>query len=337
MVASIANLSVQDDVLVTIQGVVIQIREDEFVLRDDTGQVWVDADSDNSLLNISVGEQITVVGELDDDDFDARRITRSNGEVVFDRSGSGSGSGNSGSGNTSVSVSPVQPGQVTPIRNLIRQDDLIQTIAGQIVRFADNDEFIVQDATGRVEVDLKPGVRLPAGITVGSQVLIVGEYDDDDFDALRVLPGNASDRVLRGTNRNDRLVGSAGNDRLIGGGGNDVLVGGAGNDTLVGGTGRDRLRGGSGSDRFVYRSLRDAGDTLIGFNPQQDVIDLTRLFTPQVLAGGEFQDFVRFTQRGSRTIVSVDLDGSYSQFGFRALLTVTNTQATSLGSQNVQL
>jgi len=278
-------------IIVTIQGVVVQIREDEFVLRDGTGQVWVDADLEENRLNLFVGDQITVVGDFDDADFDAQRITRATGEVVFDRFGSGSDGANSRSGDTSVAVSRIQPGQITPIANLIRQDDLLQTIAGRIVRFTDddNDEFIVQDATGRVEVDLESGVRLPAGITVGSQVVIVGDLDDEDFDALRVLPGNASDRVLRGTNRNDRLVGGAGNDRLIGGGGDDTLVGGVGNDTLVGGTGRDRLRGGSGSDRFVYRSLRDAGDTLIGFNPQQDVIDLTRLFTPQVLVGGEFQ------------------------------------------------
>ncbi len=337
MLTPIASLRVQDDVLVTIRGVVVQIREDEFVLRDGTGQVWVDADLGRNRLNLTVGEQVTVIGDLDDEDFDARRITRSNGEVVFNRLGSIPVNVGSSPVTDRPASPSIQPGQVTPIRNLIRRDDLIQTIAGRVVRFTDDDEFIVQDATGSIEVDLLPQVPLPAGITVGSSVVIVGEFDDDDFDAFRVLPGNTGSRVLQGTNRHDRLVGGSGNDRLIGGAGNDTLIGGAGNDTLIGGTGRDRLQGGTGRDRFIYQSLQDAGDTLIDFNPRQDVIDLTRLFTPRTLEAGRFQDFVRFTQRGNHTVVQVDRDGSNSQFGFRVLLTVTNTQATGLGTQNVQL
>jgi len=92
MVTPISNLIRQDDLLQTIRGTVVRIREDEFILRDQTGQVWVDADLGSSMsLGLQIGEQVTVIGDLDDEDFDARRITRANGQVVLDRLGANGG------------------------------------------------------------------------------------------------------------------------------------------------------------------------------------------------------------------------------------------------------
>ncbi|NET76701.1 DNA-binding protein [Okeania hirsuta] len=68
-----------------ISGQVIGISGDEFMLDDGTGQILVDTD-DRELTNLSVGEQVTVVGEYDDDDFDAYSITRQDGSVINIRS-----------------------------------------------------------------------------------------------------------------------------------------------------------------------------------------------------------------------------------------------------------
>ncbi|NJL20270.1 MAG: hypothetical protein HC895_04655 [Leptolyngbyaceae cyanobacterium SM1_3_5] len=74
---NIRDLQVRDDVLVTIRGRVTRIREDEFLLRDATGQVWVDAfDGPANFRRLRVGDRVRVVGDFDDADFDARRITR---------------------------------------------------------------------------------------------------------------------------------------------------------------------------------------------------------------------------------------------------------------------
>ncbi len=79
----IGDLRVQEDVLVDIRGRVARIREDEFLLRDGTGRVWVDGVfRGNRRLDIAVGDRLRVVGELDDADFDAVRITRANGANV---------------------------------------------------------------------------------------------------------------------------------------------------------------------------------------------------------------------------------------------------------------
>lgn len=72
---------------VTISGQVIGISGDEFMLNDGTGEILVDT-NDRKLTNLSVGEQVTVVGEYDDDDFDAFSITRQDGTTIQLRSAS---------------------------------------------------------------------------------------------------------------------------------------------------------------------------------------------------------------------------------------------------------
>ncbi|MGB3518166.1 MAG: hypothetical protein WBA43_17035, partial [Elainellaceae cyanobacterium] len=62
MLTSIGDLRVQDDVLVRIRGRVVNVRDDEFLLRDRTGSVWVDA---RRRVNLRVGELVTVVGDFD--------------------------------------------------------------------------------------------------------------------------------------------------------------------------------------------------------------------------------------------------------------------------------
>ncbi|MDJ0591668.1 MAG: hypothetical protein QNJ72_17005 [Pleurocapsa sp. MO_226.B13] len=120
MIARISEL--QPDTIQTIRGNVsqIEIEDDEFTLSNTSGSIEVDVDLDdlenldddddddgsdnNNLDNVNVvddidlnnflneinGQEATVVGELDDDDvndldFDALRITASNGSVVFEQ------------------------------------------------------------------------------------------------------------------------------------------------------------------------------------------------------------------------------------------------------------
>lgn len=88
MVVNIRDLQVKDDFIVSISGTVASIREDEFILSDRTGQVLVDADlGKGQILPLTVGEQVTVVGDLDDEDFDAISITRANGSTIAGQPG----------------------------------------------------------------------------------------------------------------------------------------------------------------------------------------------------------------------------------------------------------
>ncbi len=81
-----------------------------------------------------------------------------------------------------------------------------------------------------------------------------------------------------GGDGSDSIIGGAGDDHLLGMLGNDFLVGGAGNDRLRGDLGADALQGGTGADIFIYLAANHSTsinfDSIIGFNPNQDQIDL---------------------------------------------------------------
>ncbi|MCU0526955.1 MAG: hypothetical protein MUF72_19275 [Elainella sp. Prado103] len=75
---------------VSISGVIHSVVGNEFILDDGTGQIIVDAGPIwYHQLNLRPGEQVTVVGEYDDYDFDAFSITDSSGTVRQIRSPEG--------------------------------------------------------------------------------------------------------------------------------------------------------------------------------------------------------------------------------------------------------
>ena len=76
-----ANLS-QRTSITQISGEVVKVIDDKFVLNTPNGQIVVEGDSDLlGRLNLTVGEKITVSGKYDDDnEFEGKTITRSNGE-----------------------------------------------------------------------------------------------------------------------------------------------------------------------------------------------------------------------------------------------------------------
>jgi hypothetical protein len=75
---------------ITISGTVGSVVGNSFVLSDSSGEIIVDAGPRwYQEVNVNAGEQVTVVGEFDEGEFDAYSITRANGEVVTIRSGSG--------------------------------------------------------------------------------------------------------------------------------------------------------------------------------------------------------------------------------------------------------
>ena len=80
------------------------------------------------------------------------------------------------------------------------------------------------------------------------------------------------DKVLTGGSGNDILTGWTTNDTLTGNAGNDQLDGGAGNDKLDGGLGDDFLTGGLGADEFIFKENLGS-DTITDFTD----VDLIRL------------------------------------------------------------
>ncbi|MEA5537899.1 DNA-binding protein [Limnoraphis robusta Tam1] len=74
----------------TISGVVTAVFGNKFVIDDGTGQILVETGPPwYHQIQINQGEAVTVVGEYDDNDFDAFTITRQDGTVLNIRPASG--------------------------------------------------------------------------------------------------------------------------------------------------------------------------------------------------------------------------------------------------------
>lgn len=118
---------------------------------------------------------------------------------------------------------------------------------------------------------------------------------------------------------------------VAGSAGRDVLIGSAGDDRMIGAEGADTLTGGSGADLFVYRSLRDAADTLTDFAPGLDRIDLSLLMSAiganpdTAIAGG----IVRVVASPAGALVQIDVDGS-GPTAARTLATLRGVSATAI-------
>ncbi|WP_414529016.1 NirD/YgiW/YdeI family stress tolerance protein [Nodularia chucula] len=75
---------------ITLSGKVISVVGNDFTLSDGTGQIIVDAGPRWwKEINVLPGEELTVVGEFDEGEFDAFTITRANGNVINIRPAAG--------------------------------------------------------------------------------------------------------------------------------------------------------------------------------------------------------------------------------------------------------
>jgi len=127
--------------------------------------------------------------------------------------------------------------------------------------------------------------------------VVAYSYDSGSSDISQSDTGFISGLRLTGTTRNDTLIGGdgadiisglSGNDCLWGGNGPDLISGDGGNDIIYGGLGQDTLSGGSGKNKFVFSSVRDSNNYVLGadvitdFVHGKDRIDLSAIdaFSP---------------------------------------------------------
>ncbi|WP_341890698.1 ExeM/NucH family extracellular endonuclease [Variovorax sp. YR752] len=135
----------------------------------------------------------------------------------------------------------------------------------------------------------------------------------------------------RSSDHDPVVVGLAIYRTVTGSAGRDVLVGSAGDDRVIGAEGADTLTGGSGADLFVYRSLRDAADTITDFAPGIDRIDLS-LLMPAISANPDaaFADgIVRVLASPAGALLQIDVDGS-GPAAARTLATLRSVSAAAI-------
>ncbi|MEM9216254.1 MAG: type I secretion C-terminal target domain-containing protein [Cyanobacteria bacterium P01_F01_bin.150] len=96
--------------------------------------------------------------------------------------------------------------------------------------------------------------------------------------------------------------------------------------------------GGSGRDIFVFRKLKDRGDRIEGFNVADDYIEVSNIISSSKLANNPtletFNEFIQFTQAGSRTRIKIDADGNANGSNFSTLLTLDGIESSTLSVSN---
>jgi VCBS repeat-containing protein len=95
------------------------------------------------------------------------------------------------------------------------------------------------------------------------------------------------------------------------GAGNDTVIGGDGSDVMAGGTGNDILTGGYGSDVFVFKESGAANvDHITDFNVTEgDALDIKDLLVGYQPGTSNIDNFLKLTESGGNTTVSVDASG----------------------------
>ncbi|PZP56780.1 MAG: hypothetical protein DI586_02480 [Micavibrio aeruginosavorus] len=177
----------------------------------------------------------------------------------------------------------------------------------------------------------------------GDDIVIGGDGDD-------IVRGGSGNDEVYGDAGNDTLYGDAGNDKIFAHAGNDKLYGGDGNDIMGGGEGADILYGDAGNDMFF---LSEGSDTIYGglgkdqykftkeglngvdkiyFNVKEgDWLDFTMIIDQKTdVTTKNINEFLKATQVGNDTVVSVDVDGSANGSKF-------TDAAVLVGEHNVDL
>jgi len=199
----------------TVSGEVASVVGNEFILTDGTGEIIVDAGPRWwHEVNLVPGERVTVVGEYDDDDFDAYSITRNNGEVIKIRNGPGrppwAGGPSRGGGRRSqqsdVASATLRDRSLTVSDSGVNLNSLEvpavapgESITGIVEKIIDNNDFILNYGFGRAIVDLGSVCLRHMGLALGDTVSIsVREIGLGDIDAAAItLPNGSTVRVPR--------------------------------------------------------------------------------------------------------------------------------------------
>ncbi|MEM9449332.1 MAG: DUF4347 domain-containing protein [Cyanobacteria bacterium P01_E01_bin.6] len=185
---------------------------------------------------------------------------------------------------------------------------------------------------------------------------LFGEADNDELRGRRDndrLEGGDGDDMMYGDRGNDRIIcdagddfakggagkdtifGNDGDDELLGNGGRDKIAGGDGDDTIVGGFGNDKLTGGDGIDTFIYNRPKDGRDLIRDFEVGIDLIDVSNLLEAfEINSGSAFGNEVQLIQRGSRAILTVDVDGLDGRRKAIELAVLKGIDATDVGADS---
>lgn len=168
-------------------------------------------------------------------------------------------------------------------------------------------------------------------VAYGGNDVLYGENGND------WIEGGKGDDNISGGADSDILLGQEGADIISGDAGNDFIMGGAGNDYIAGGDGLDDLYGEGGADTFVFDATAfNNVDTIHDFSTgSADRLDISDILDGFYNPGTDaITDFVRITDNGTHSFLSVDQNGGGNSFTQIAQLSgVTNIAAGATATE----
>jgi len=180
--ADVANVrSMQDGQQIDITATVDRVQnEREFTLRDSSGTINVDIESNESVV-LKPGDTVDVSGILDKGWFGADI----NASQVIVHKGVAQAMGDAIEGRTNLSL---EGATSYNIRNLPKEG--LVKVTGTVTAVKNEKEFTVKDTTGSIKVDVESSET--AALTKGAEVTVVGYVDRGvlgtrDINAHKVL------------------------------------------------------------------------------------------------------------------------------------------------------
>ena len=163
--------------VITLTGTANQINGQQFLLTDNTGQVLVNLP--NLAASLGAGEKVSVTGMMNGaDSMDACRLVNGLGMVVQVQScGFATSFASTSTGSNPTSGQPITVAEL--LDNPGNYYDLSVTVTG-LVTLLNDGEFLLNDGTGQILVELKDGDYKMLGLQDGDTISVTGVFESDD-------------------------------------------------------------------------------------------------------------------------------------------------------------
>ncbi|MDE1153362.1 MAG: M10 family metallopeptidase C-terminal domain-containing protein [Micavibrio sp.] len=300
------------------------------------------ADFTFDFTNIADIIATSVIGGTDHlkniEDFTFNTLTYTLAQLE-DLVGTSTGSGGTGTGTTTPTDSPETLTGTEGKDTLTgaSQDDTLYGLGGNDILYGNDGNDVLDGGKGSDRMIGGAGNDTYYVDSSGDRIIeantTAGGIDTVHSSVNYVLAVGLEDLILDGTAYLGR--GNAANNELTGNAARNYLQGMNGDDTLDGGGGKDFLSGGFGADTFVFHeatAFAGGPATIADFKVAQgDAIDIHDLLTAYDPLTESLSDFVHITQVGHthNSVLSVDLDGAGTAYGFQTVATLTGVYGTT--------